>query len=178
MQWVGSMTSSHALQISMIPASLVRAAKHELASHSVADRRQHDGKHGGLQLLGQQLSGGCRRRAKGRTATIWLRERMVGIMLAPMSISTSVDTVAISFPPHIALTPISADERPGSVYWGRGLIVWGWPGGERARCGMHWNSRSATGGKRVALSSGQAVAGSADGGLAGGRMVVLPCLLL
>jgi hypothetical protein len=66
MQWVGSMTSSHALQISMIPASLVRAAKHELASHSVADRRQHDGKHGGLQLLGQQLSGGCRRRAEGR----------------------------------------------------------------------------------------------------------------
>ncbi|KAJ7813444.1 hypothetical protein B0H14DRAFT_2604921 [Mycena olivaceomarginata] len=137
MQWVGSMTSSP----------------------RTAD--QHDP----CVPCGVQKAGAAGH-ARPRTATIWLRERMVGIMLAPMSISTSADTVAISFPPHIALTThrpgSSADERPGSVYWGRGLIVGDGLGVNAHAAACNWNSRSATGGKAGSAEQWQAVAGSAD----------------
>ncbi|KAJ7850266.1 hypothetical protein B0H14DRAFT_2582034 [Mycena olivaceomarginata] len=61
----------------------------------------------------------------------------------------------------------------------RELIVWGWPGGGRARTLQHaleWPGRYRR--KRVALGNGHAVAGSADGGPAGGRTAMLPWLRL
>ncbi|KAJ7852206.1 hypothetical protein B0H14DRAFT_2581044 [Mycena olivaceomarginata] len=101
-------------------------------------------------LRRQPLDGGRRRRwagvaegARPRSATIWLHERTVGIMLTRTNVSTRTGTVATFFPSRTALTPtyVPKSDSGGGAQRVNGraalpeqeLIVWGWPGGGRAR---------------------------------------------